>query len=90
MYDRDVAQVDGCNDSMEAAWQQVKKLSREEKAELVRRLLGQESGLVLVSTSTHLVDYIIAQMSLLSHEGLAYVLRAIASRMAADARNSHS
>ena len=90
MYDSDVAQMDGCNDSIDTVWPQVKKLSTEEKAELVRRLLGQESGLVLVSTSTHLVDYIIAQMSLLSHEGLTYVLRAIASRIAADACSSKS
>lgn len=89
MYDSNLVEVDGGNDSMDAVWQQVKKLSTAEKAELVRRLLGQESGLVLVSTSSHLVDYIIAQMSLLSHEGLAYVLRAIASRMASDAQSSH-
>jgi hypothetical protein len=89
MYDSNLAEVDSSNDSMDAVWQQVKKLSTAEKAELVRRLLGQESGLVLVSTNSHLVDYITAQMSLLSHEGLAYVLRAIASRMAADAQRSH-
>lgn len=89
MYDSNLVEVDGGNDSMDAAWQQVKKLSTAEKAELVRRLLGQESGLVLVSTSSHLVDYIIAQMSLLPHESLAYVLRAIASRMASDAQRSH-
>ena len=89
MYDSNLVEVDGGNDSIDAAWQQVQKLSTAEKAELVRRLLGQESGLVLVSTSSHLVDYIIAQMSLLSHEGLAYVLRAIASRMVSDAQHSH-
>ena len=57
MYDSNLVEVDGGNDSMDAVWQQVKKLSTAEKAELVRRLLGQESGLVLVSTSSHLVDY---------------------------------
>ena len=90
MYNRDVVQVDGNNNTIDAVWQQVKKLSTEEKAEIVKRLLGKESGLVLVSTSSHLVDYIIAQMSLLSNEGLAYVLRAIASRMAADSHHSKS
>jgi hypothetical protein len=84
MYDYDLSQLKECSSDIETTWQQVKKLSREEKAEMVRRLLGQESGLVLVSTNSHLVDYIIAQMSLLSHEGLAYVLRAIASRIACD------
>ncbi len=87
MYDRDLAQVESCNNNIETVWQNVKTLSTQEKAELVRRLLGQESGLVLVSTSAHLVDYIIAQMSLLSHEGLAYILRAIASRMTSDAQS---
>jgi len=90
MYDSDVVQVDGENNSIDAVWQEVQRLSTQEKAEIVKRLLGKESGLVLVSTSSHLVDYIIAQMSLLSHEGLAYVLRAIASRMAADSHHSKS
>lgn len=87
MYDTDVVQIDSPPNSIDTVWPEVQKLSTEEKAEIVRRLLGQESGLVLVSTSSHLVDYIIAQMSLLSHEGLACVLRAIASRMVADEKN---
>ncbi len=90
MYDSDLVQIESCNKGIESAWQQVKKLSPEEKAEIVRRLLGNESGLVLVSAHSHLVDYIIAQMSLLSHEGLAYVLRAIASRIASDHLSSRS
>ena len=90
MYDSKLVQMDSESSRIEDVWQQVKPLSTDEKAELVKRLLGKESGLVLVSTSTHLVDYIIAQMSLLSHEGLAYVLRAIASRMAEDAHRSNS
>jgi hypothetical protein len=49
----------------EDVWQD-KKLSTDEKAELVKRLLGKESGLVLVSTNSNLVDYVIAQISLLS------------------------
>lgn len=90
MYDSDLVQIESCNIGIESAWQQVKKLSAEEKAEMVRRLLGNESGLVLVSTHSHLVDYIIAQMSLLSPEGLAYVLRAIASRISSDYLSSRS
>lgn len=84
MYNNDLVQMDDGNHNIDTVWPQVKKLSTGEKAELVKRLLGQESGLVMVSTSSHLVDYIIAQMSLLSHEGLAHVLRAIASRMTCD------
>lgn len=90
MYDSEIVEIDTCSNNVEAVWQQVKKLSTEEKAEIVRRLLGRESGLILVSSSAHLVDYIIAQMSLLSSEGLAYVLRAIASRLDSDARSSRS
>lgn len=90
MYDSELVEIDACNNNVEAVWQQVKKLSTEEKAEIVKRLLGDESGLILVSNSTHLVDYIIAQMSLLSSEGLAHVLRAIASRLDSDARSSRS
>ena len=84
MYKSDMVQLDNCDDTVEFVWQQVKTLSTAQKAEITRRLLGKESGLVLVSTSSNLVDYIIAQMSLLSHEGLAYVLRAIAARIACD------
>lgn len=62
-------------------WQEVKQLSTDEKAELVEKLLGKESGLIVVSGSTHLVNYILAQMSLLSSEGLAHVLGAAASQL---------
>jgi hypothetical protein len=88
MYDSKLVQMDSESSRIEDVWQQVKPLSTDEKAELVKRLLGKESGLVLVSTSTHLVDYIIAQMSLLSSEGLAYVQRAIAARIACEGSRS--
>lgn len=88
MYDSDLAQIDHASNRTEEIWQDVKKLSTSEKAELVKRLLGKESGIVLVSTTTHLVDYIIAQMSLLSVESLAYVLRAIAARIASESKSS--
>lgn len=88
MYNSDLVQKDSESSSIENVWQQVKPLSTDEKAELVKRLLGKESGLVLVSTSSHLVDYIIAQMSLLSSEGLTYVQRAIAARIACEGSSS--
>lgn len=84
MYNSDLVQMATGSNSIEDVWQEVKTLTTAEKAELVKRLLGKESGLILVSSSSHLVDYIIAQMSLLSSEGLAYVLKAIAARIAAD------
>ena len=88
MYDSKLVQMDSESSRIEDVWQQVKPLSTDEKAELVKRLLGKESGLVLVSTSTHLVDYIIAQMSLLSSEGLGYVQSAIAARIACEGSRS--
>jgi uncharacterized protein YaaW (UPF0174 family) len=69
--------MDAETNGFEAVWSDVEKLSKGQKAELVKRLLGNESDLILVSTSTHLADYIIAQMSLLSSEGLAYVLQEV-------------
>jgi hypothetical protein len=88
MYKSDVVQVDSCPNSVEVVWQEAKKLSTAEKAELVNRLLRKDAGLVVVTKHTHLVDYIIAQMTLLSSEGLAHVLKAIASRIACDGHNS--
>lgn len=84
----DLARADVKAKSVEAVWQEAQKLSADDKAELVNRLLGKESGLIVVSTNSHLVDYIIAQMNLLSLEGLAYIMRAIAARMASEGRNS--
>lgn len=84
MYTNDLVSVD-CSKSevnkVEDLWQEAKKLSLDEKAELVQNLLEQESGLVVMSANSHLVDYIVAQMNLLSNEGLAYVLMAIAPRL---------
>ena len=85
MYNSELVQENTESNNVEVVWQKVTNLSTAEKAELVKRLLGKESGLILVSTSTHLIDYIIAQMSLLSSEGLSYVmtyaLREIAARI---------
>ncbi len=62
------------SNSVEGVWQRIKNLSADEKAELLQKLLGKESGLIVVSASSHLADYVIAQMSQLSSEGLTYVL----------------
>jgi hypothetical protein len=83
MYDTKLVKVDADSDSFDVIWQEVKTLPTDQKAELVERLLGKESGLVLVSASSHLVDYIIAQMSLLSSEGLAHVMAYAAQEIAA-------
>ncbi len=77
MYQKCLVPMDAETNGFEAVWSDVEKLSKGQKAELVKRLLGNESDLILVSTSTHLADYIIAQMSLLSSEGLAYVLQEV-------------
>lgn len=90
MYDSDLHSRDNCNNNFERVCQQVKGLSIEEKAELVERLLGKRSGLVVVPANLQLADYIIAQMSLLSTEGIEYVLSAIASRLVSDLENSRN
>lgn len=84
MYEVNLVHPDNANKNVETAWQVAKKLSTEEKAELVEKLLSQESELIVVPANTHLVDYIIAQLSFLSVEGLTYILKAIASRIASD------
>lgn len=66
---------------VEELWQEAKNLSLDEKSELLQKLLDKESGLVVMSANSHLVDYIVAQINLLSNEGLAYVLMAIAPRI---------
>ena len=63
MYNSDLVQVDHRPNSIDTVWQEVKKLPTEEKAEIVKRLLGQESGLVLVSTSSVLVATRVALVS---------------------------
>ncbi|MCA1992931.1 MAG: hypothetical protein LDL41_12980 [Coleofasciculus sp. S288] len=84
MYDSELSEMNCHSSNLEALLQEAQKLSVDEKAELVERLLGKESGLIVVSQSTHLADFIIAQMNLLSNEGLAYVLRAIADELASE------
>jgi hypothetical protein len=90
MYNSDVVRVEAHSNRVEAVWQEAKKLSPEEKAELVQRMLRKDSGLVVVSKHTRLVDYIIVQMTLLSSEGLARVARAISSRIASEVHSSGS
>lgn len=81
MYTNDLVHVDSSDSQVEDIWQKAEKLSIDEKAELVQKLLDKESDLIVISANSHLVDYIIAQMSLLSSEGLAYVFKAIAPRL---------
>ncbi|MBD0304378.1 MAG: hypothetical protein ICV85_20135 [Tolypothrix sp. T3-bin4] len=84
MYGNDLVSLNAQVNSVETILQAAKKLPVDQRAELVEELLGEESGVVVLAANSHLVDYIIAQMNLLSSEGLAYVLRAIASRIATD------
>jgi len=84
MYNREVLEENSEYNSIEVVWQAAKKLSTEEKAALIERLLDQESGLIVVSANSHLADYIIAQMSLLSPEGLVYVLSETAPWITSD------
>ena len=90
MYNSDVVRAEAHSKRVEAVWQEAKKLSPEEKAELVQRMLRKDAGLVVVSKHTRLVEYIIVQMSLLSSEGLACVARALSSRMTSEIHSSGS
>jgi len=89
MYENNLVSVKAQANSVETILQAAKKLPVDQRAELVETLLGEESGVVVLSANSHLVDYVIAQMNLLSSEGLAYVLKAIASRIAADGHCSN-
>lgn len=90
MYKVNLIDLDNGNKNVETAWQAAEKLSTDEKAELVEKLLGQESELIIVPSNSNLVDYIIAQLNFLSVEGLTYILKAIASRIASDCLSSRS
>ncbi len=90
MYKVKLIDLDNGNKKVEAAWQAAEKLSTDEKAELVEKLLGPESELIIVPSNSNLVDYIIAQLNFLSVEGLTYILKAIASRIASDCLSSRS
>ncbi|HBB34837.1 MAG TPA: hypothetical protein DDZ80_05295 [Cyanobacteria bacterium UBA8803] len=81
MYESDLIEIEAKSNPIEGVWQEAQKLSIDEKAELVEKLLGQESGLIVVSASSHLADYVIAQTHLLSLEGLTYVWKAIATQI---------
>ncbi|MCP2727198.1 hypothetical protein [Limnofasciculus baicalensis] len=63
-------------------WQAAETLSLNEKAELIEKLLGRESGLMLISANSNLADYVIAQTQLLSLTGLTYVWNAITAEIA--------
>lgn len=73
MYNSSLVNLDNQSQDVDSVWHLVQDLSADDKAELVERLLGRESGMLLASASSHLADYIIAQTNLLSLEGLAYV-----------------
>ncbi|MGB5960319.1 MAG: hypothetical protein WBG73_06635 [Coleofasciculaceae cyanobacterium] len=90
MYETNLVDLDNGSKNLETAWQAAKKLSTDEKAELVEKLLDQESELIVVPANGHLIDYIIAQMHFLSIEGLTYVLKATSSLIASDCLNSKS
>ena len=90
MYQSDLFQVNGDSIKVEAVLQAAQKLSTDEKAELVETLLNKDSALIVVPASSHLADYIIAQMNLLSVEGLSYILEAIAFRIASEDRRCGS
>jgi formate dehydrogenase maturation protein FdhE len=84
MYNREVVEENPEYNNIDAILEEAQKLSTEEKAELIEKLLEKESGLIVVSASSHLADYIIAQMSLLSPEGLVYVLSETAPWITSD------
>ncbi|MGQ4650388.1 hypothetical protein [Lyngbya aestuarii] len=84
MYKTNLSQVETERSGVEGIWRRTKKLSIEEKAELVELLLGKESGMIVISANSHLADYIIAQMSLLSLDGLTHVLKEISTQMASE------
>lgn len=84
MYQKGLVNLNTEVNSVETVWSLARNLSTEEKAELVELLLGKESGMVVISSRSHLADYIIAQANLLSIDGLKYVLREIRARFASD------
>ncbi|AOX02266.1 MAG: hypothetical protein F6K50_49055 [Moorea sp. SIO3I7] len=81
MYKNCVIDINSKPNKVDSVWRLAETLSVEEKAELIERLLDQESGLIVLSATTHLADYILAQMSLLSSEGLLYVFRKVAAQL---------
>ncbi|NEO33586.1 MAG: hypothetical protein F6K36_24800 [Symploca sp. SIO3C6] len=87
MYNSSVVNLDAKSQGVDSVWHLVQDLSADDKAELVERLLGKESGMLLTSASSNLADYIIAQASLLSLEGLAYVCREIEEQIVTEANN---
>ncbi|HBE20927.1 MAG TPA: hypothetical protein DEG17_06780 [Cyanobacteria bacterium UBA11149] len=83
MYTTEAISIQAKSHNVDSLWQAAETLSLAEKAELIEKLLGRESGLMVISASTDLADYVIAQTQLLSWKGLTYVWDAIAAEITA-------
>lgn len=83
MYTTEAISIQAKSHNVNSLWQAAETLSLTEKAELIEKLLGRESGLMVISASSDLADYVIAQTQLLSWEGLTYVWDAIAAEITA-------
>jgi len=66
----------------------VEGLSIEEKAELVQRLLGDQSGLSVVLGNAPLHSWVIMQINRMSRNELSDVLKAITDRIASERKSS--
>ncbi len=82
MYTTEMISINSKSHKVDSLWQAAETLSLDEKAELIEKLLGRESGLMVISASSNLADYVIAQTQLLSWEGLTYVWDAITAEIA--------
>ena len=83
MYTTERISIKAKSYNVDSLWQAAETLSLDEKAELIEKLLGRESGLMVVSASSDLADYVIAQTQLLSLSGLTYVWNAITAEITA-------
>lgn len=77
MYTTEMISINTKSHNVDSVWQAAETLSLDEKSELIEKLLDRESGLMVISASSNLADYVIAQTQLLSWEGLTYVWDAI-------------
>lgn len=66
----------------------VEGLSIEEKAELVQRLLGDQSGLSVVLGNAPLHGWVIMQINRMSRDELSDMLKVIADRIASEGKSS--
>jgi hypothetical protein len=62
----------------------VEDLPVEEKAKLIQRLIGKQSGLSVVLGSSHLHDSIIGLISMMSRDELSEILKAVAQRITSE------